>query len=214
MEYKIGLFDFALVETDILFADDSVKRASENNLNTHNSCSLIFYHYAQAIEKGLKGIISAHLDKILPDLLEGLSPYEQRVTRYDYLHELNSSHNFDYLFGEVRKVYPDISKELGFASANAIALSSANNVRYGIRSVDLRDVDTLRGEAKRLYNLLKNHIDKTYPDEKERAEILEREWKRRDDLVLNYKRSKEELARKEARKAKKRHKGRAEYEKL
>jgi HEPN domain-containing protein len=132
--------ELEIIRADLAMAKMVLYPANENDkmFENPNMMNLAEYHSAQALEKCLKGIVrdGGKLDD-----------------------ELAKSHSIEGLMLKAELCRPNIIQEYKFAAENAETLSKANGLRYGIKSVEAKDVYATYKEAKALFYVLeKEHL--------------------------------------------------------
>lgn len=130
----ISVADWGIINADMSIANNAMKK--ENDLAMLNMAG---YHYAQAIEKTLKGLVKANNEKS----------------------RCFGTHDLCFIVVETELCCPGFIQKFPYIAHNATELSSANGIRYGGKTIRRMDLNTLAKEAQMLVTTVENELINT-----------------------------------------------------
>ena len=124
-------------ELEVIRADIMIAGTAMQQKDNPIMVNMAAYHFAQAIEKSIKAIISE----------KSVEPPPQE-TMY--------AHNMEHLLFQAERVSPNFIQEHMFIADNAQTLSAFNGLRYGDKCVSKADAFVLMKNAKDLFWEIEN----------------------------------------------------------
>lgn len=124
-------------ELEVIRADIMIAGTAMQQKGNPIMVNMAAYHFAQAIEKSIKAIISE----------KSVEPPPQE-TMY--------AHNMEHLLFQAERVSPNFIQEHMFIADNAQTLSAFNGLRYGDKCVSKADAFVLMKNAKDLFWEIEN----------------------------------------------------------
>lgn len=127
----ISVADWGIINADMSIANNAMKK--ENDLAMLNMAG---YHYAQAIEKTLKGLVKANNERS----------------------RCFGTHDLCFIVVETELCCPGFIQKFPYIAHNATELSSANGIRYGNKTIRKMDLNILAKEAQTLVNVVETEL--------------------------------------------------------
>ena len=163
MNKPILQHDLGVIQADLMIADNTIELAKQSG-NKDLLC-MAGYHLAQAAEKCLKAIV--------------------KVERKDIYKSLTQTHDITYIMQKAEIARHGTIAENLFIAENSEKISAFNGLRYGLQSITLKEVESLRVAVKAFSERLEKDFEKANPDKKQNLESAKHEWNSRPKANLN-----------------------------